>query len=86
MPWRRPRPQDKDRAGVTPHGLMPGPSRSSQDSVTAKTTANQPRRFRNQKKPARLSWRASYAVTKSRGALGAIRDCHEDTELRLTKC
>jgi hypothetical protein len=33
-----------------------------------------------------LSWRASYAVTKSRRALGAIRDCHEDTELRLTKC
>ena len=27
-------------AGATPHGLMPGLSRSSQDSVAAKTTAN----------------------------------------------
>jgi hypothetical protein len=49
----------------------------------AKTT-NQPR-LSIPKKPARLSWRTSYAVTNSRGALGAIRDCREDTELRLTK-
>ena len=43
-PRRNPRggpaPQDKGHAGDTPHGLMQGLSRSSQDSVAAKTTAN----------------------------------------------
>jgi len=46
-----PPPQDKGHAGVTPHGLMPGLSRSSQDSVAAKTTTNQPRRSHNQRSP-----------------------------------
>lgn len=42
--------------------------------------------FPKPKKPVGLSRRASYAVTKSSRALGAIRDCREDTEQRLKKC
>jgi len=46
-----PPPKNKGHAGVTPHGLMPGLSRSSQDSVAAKIIADQPRRSHNQRSP-----------------------------------
>ena len=46
-----PPPQDKGHAGVTPHGLMPGLSSSSQDSVAAKTTAKQSNRSHSQRSP-----------------------------------
>ena len=46
-----PPPPRQRHAGVTSHDLMPGLSRSSQDSVAAKTTTDQPSRSRNQRSP-----------------------------------
>ena len=42
--FQMPTTKDKGHAGVTPHGLLPGLSRSSQDSIADKTTANSIRR------------------------------------------
>jgi len=78
-------PPQKATVGITPHGLMPAQSRSSPDSSSPRI-AGTAETFPKPKKPARLRWRASYAVTKSRGALGAIRDCQEGTRRWLTKC
>ena len=68
--------QDKGQAGVTPHGLLPRLSRSSQDSVAAETSASagQGVPAPGQKETRRVETAGFLRITPA-AALGALRDC-----------